>query len=552
MNNKELYISYCWDDNIDEWINKLYDDLKDDVKIILDKDKMKDGTTDISRFISDNMKRADYIAIIVTPEYKRKADIEYRDGNRSWVEIENDYIIERYQTRKKTLLPIVALNNQGEIRIPNNISSLSYYDLSSPQKYESEILRIKQVLKLDDNKQVNQKFNINESISAEPDDENLELQVNSTGIIPRLSSAVNFFKSTIYLDHIETVNLFLTKYVNCSWIDSDEKRFFNDKLSISINDSDKKILLDKIDTEIEKYINQLQKYEATFEIDLYDMIEAHYQYKLIKIEKFFWKKLIEVANEYDWDKGKSEWNIFQMNLNIIHVFSPAISYNKNYNSGEHAIFYAYKDDSLSRDDVVIYIDTNDMVGYHYEDSKMNKRDRWGVRTAAEWLNHKFIPFVCKKYNFNVGDVISRNYKHDSEEIFSEMQIFYMQNKVKVTREEVNNLIKSLSYCLAKKYPYDDYNYMSSKLAMESIDLNEDSQSIAQNIVKYINSSMFTNRIRDCNNNSLADDLLRCIKVFTDSYSTSKLDVSEYKYITLLNRSLISKMKKINLLRKYCF
>lgn len=205
MNKKELYISYCWSDNIDEWINKFCDKLKDDVCIILDKDRMKNGTTDILRFISDNIKRADYIAIIFTSEYKKRADLEYRDENRSWVEIENDYIIERFQTRKKTLLPIVALSNQGEICIPSNISSLSYYDLSSPQKYDSEILRIKQALKIDDSNQQPKEFHANESKSIEKYDEKLELQVNCTGIIPRLSSAVNFSNSTIYLDHIETI-----------------------------------------------------------------------------------------------------------------------------------------------------------------------------------------------------------------------------------------------------------------------------------------------------------------------------------------------------------
>lgn len=304
--------------------------------------------------------------------------------------------------------------------------------------------------------------------------------------------------------------------------------------------------------EIEEYISQIIEYEATFEADLHDKIEDKYQYKLIKVEKKFWEKLIEVANEYDWDKGKSGWHIFQMNQNIIHVFSPVISNNKNYNSGQHAIFYAYKDDNLRRDDVIIYIDVNDIEGYNYNDSKINKRDRWGVTTAAEWLINEFILFVCEKYNFNIDDVIISNYKYDSKEIFSEMQMFYMQNKAKVTKEEVKNLIKSLSYSLSKIYPYDSYTYMSSKLAIESINLNEDAQIIAQNIVKYINSNLFTNRISYYDNNSLADDLLRCIMVFTDLYSTSKLNKSDYKYIISINKSLISKMEKVNLSNKYYF
>lgn len=73
---KKVFITYCWETDIDpehsKWVHKLADDLSNDFEIIIDI-KQPLGI-ELNRFMEQTIIHCDKVLIIATPEYKRRAD----------------------------------------------------------------------------------------------------------------------------------------------------------------------------------------------------------------------------------------------------------------------------------------------------------------------------------------------------------------------------------------------------------------------------------------------------------------------------------------------
>lgn len=549
---KKLYISYSWEeDGIEEWIEKFICNIGSDIKIVYDKDRLYKKGADIDRFVHDNMTSADFIAIIVTPSYIKKANKLYTEGTpRSWVEVENDYILQRFHNRKETLFPIIAVNNENDIKLPNTIPTISYYDMSSPNKYIFELERLKKIICSN-----SKDFKIKKTSSLLKEELNKEngvvLKVFCKGELPQLNAILCVGQNEIYLNHKEMINIFLLKYSNNSCYEHYTDSIATDIFKVNISKTEFDIIQKIINKNLYKYLKEIRYYEKKYETSQYPLSENGNYYKLFCVKKDLWNKLIKVANEHDWDKGNSKWHIFQYNLNMIHVFSPVISYNPKYNSGEHAIFRAYNNENIGDDEVDICINIDDLVGYDNNGQNISIQDKWGVNTAAVWLIKTFIPFALNNRVINFNSGLVKSYMLSNIDVFSKLQEFCAEYRCKVTKDEMEVLVQTLVYCLQKKYPVNEYNYIRSKLVIESLDLHQNEQKIANDIIDYLKSKRFLTRINDNNNSSLADNVLRCIRVFTDTYSTSKLSEIDYKLIKKMNKSLINKMRIINLLDKYC-
>lgn len=539
----KVYFSYCREDAIRENIYKISEEMKKFGIII--KYDMCDNPSNISRYINDEMLDADFIAIMIGPEYINRANKKLQDGSkRTYVEIEFDEIIRRKQCNNSSLLPIITMSQNREVILPKALAENRYFDLRTD--YENNVKKLLKYILERKEKNV-ENADLAEEKSNQSKDFSIKLCFDEN--IPRLSGILKNEYVEIHLSHNEVIDLFLDDYVS---FDKRENVIqIKNRFCISVTETMYLDYSKQKKVYQERFLEKIHEYEAKYEVEKCYLSKNGYMYEVAKVSKKLWNSMIKFANEHDWNNDSSEMNIFQFNQYYIHVFEPVISNSDKLNSGEHAIFRAYKDDNFEYDNVVVYIDIRDFFSSGFE-PKINFRDRWGVETASEWLCKEFIPQVCEHYNLENDSEYSFYHCVEEKDIFSEMQIFYMENRVKVLRTEIDALIESLAFCLNKHYPQNDFNYICTKLNISSCKLMGNAQQVARIIAEYIKSDKFNQRKNEYDNSSLADDLLRCIRVFTDSFSSVKLSPKQYEYICMKCSTLIDKMNRIKVFQKYRF
>ncbi|WP_188039234.1 TIR domain-containing protein [Heliobacterium chlorum] len=562
MDKIKIYISYSWAEEDNEvWVDKLIHDLYDEkLELVFDKNEINKGTSrDIDRFVYDNMLDSDYIIIIITPSYIEKANLKYDPTKeRSWVEKETDYIIKRFHNDKESLIPILYKRKDNRVELPKSVSGLSYYDMSNQEMYDTELKRIKEIIsrrKSDNEKNEVKGKLIHYSASANQD---IDMSYYYSEYPVRISSTISYGNLAFYLNHNQTVELFLKSYKETLNIKNNLISFNTNAFNMLVPSGVYKKLNNKVFKNKNLLLNKLKEFEAKFEVTNFDLIDNKYKYKLLRIGREHWKLLISVANEYDWELNKTKWNIFQHNNDYIHVYTPTTLNDVGLNRGEHAIFRAEKDKHLLNDDVNIYISINDITKNRFEEVKINKSDSWGVRTAYTWLTNSFIPFICDKNRIRVEDFIKQDYYKlfYNDDIFSKMQSFYSLSNVIVSYDEIIILRDILCFCLNRVHPVMDYYYIASKISAPKFDNSDSPNIISRKIIDYLGGKRFESIINlDGNNSQLADSLLRCIRVFTDlnaEYKQYKLNSEDLTYIENLAINLIIKMKEIQLLEKYNF
>ncbi|WP_088224930.1 toll/interleukin-1 receptor domain-containing protein [Desulfosporosinus sp. FKB] len=559
-----IFISYSWEEaGNKEWVNKLKNDLLSEERfnVILDQREFGDGTQNKDRFIVDNILNSDFIIVILTPSYVYKAN-KKDDGTgitvRSGVEIETEYIMMRKHEGYKCIIPILRVKEKDGKNIPGYLKNLDYIDMSSDKIYNSALNAMKSKILCQDNTAQNSI----ETYSQRSDFDgksNMDFGIlfSFEEIPVRVSLCLTYKGTKITLEHQQVMHIFKTLArgeVKADDILQEDKIMFNCKyFSLELNTKYYKKLINELRENMEKYCKRVIEFEARFETHSFDTFRNDYSFSIVTVKRSFWYKMLETSNYYDWDNGKTEWHIFQKNGGYVHVFSPVVSNNNNYNPGEHASFYAVKSDNINSDDVVIFIKISDILNSNFGNPcKINRRDTWGIRTARDWMIYDFIPFVCKKNHIDITtvlDSISRN----EEDIISKMQYFYMRSKASVTFEELKNLRDALAYCLEKEFPSKDFNYITSKLSMDGLNLKEQPHVVAGAIRDYLYTNKFESYINNNNYNcSKADDFLRCLMVFTDSNSSYKICHEDFIFVKNLLKSLIEKMNKVELIEKYDF
>ncbi|MBU3157791.1 toll/interleukin-1 receptor domain-containing protein [Clostridium estertheticum] len=561
---KNIYISYSWDDkgNIEkvEYIVKcLRDTLKCEYNIILDQEIFNKETQDVNRFIADNIIDADMVIVFVTPSYVIKAN-KKDDGygnkkdQKSGVEIETGYILERKHNWEKSIITVLL---DGE-NVPKYLRQLSYIkeevDSNIIQTLERKIKNFiseKDIHCTYENKKNNENLQTphNLNLKNKPLDKIVDIEFICTGEPVRISGILLLDKSYVNLEHYQIINIFkkiVSENIMNYFAEKNSFVFQCNYFRIEFKnyDSYKKFIM-KIENAMDGYLEAVSNFEVKYEIYSRFPMDNNYDFKLATVNKNIWIQMLKFANSFDWDNGKSNWNIFQRNDYYIHVFSPVISYNDSYDACEHVTLHAINKSDFHSDDVYLYVKVQDMV----RNSKCNKidvRKTWSINITCKWFKKEFIPLFCKKNNY-LEDIIQieEDREYYEEDIFSRAQMFYMCNKAEVGNEELNKLKEALIFCLNKKSAYSDMGYIKSKLGIQqNLTTNDD-------IIEYLNSNEFNKYLMKPNyNSSIADDLLRCIKSFTDNYSNHRINDYDIKYLSKKINSLISKMEKIELLGKY--
>lgn len=554
MKGEKIYISYSWDDKgnierVKNLVSSLKDKLKDEYTIIFDQDIFDKHTQDVDRFIADNIMEADIVIIFITPSYVIKADRQddgygNQNNKKSGVEIETTYILKRKHQRKKSIITVLLDGNN----VPKYIEELSFIR----EKTDKDIIetlnkRVESFIKQRDKActDINtEKF----KVLYESNMEKIDIEFNHDNEPPRICGILWLNNNYVSLEHYQIVNLF-KKIAS-----EDIKSNFNNKNLYSFHCSHFKLefkthelyenFVNKIKNAMHTYLENISDFEAKYEIYSRFPMNNNYEFKLATVDKNIWIEMLKFANDFDWDNDKSEWNIFQRNDYYMHVFSPCISYNNKLDPCEHAILYGINKEDFYSNDIEIYLKVKNII-YNSKENKIDVRKTWSVDMTYNWFKNEFFPFFCKNKKYS-KDIIrfdnSYNYKED---IVSQAQMFYMSNKAVVNKNELNQLKEVLIFCLNKKLAGRDVGYIISKLGIkENLKTNEE-------IIRYLESDKFNKYLTESNNNSsIADDILRCIKSFTDDFSTHKINENDIEYITKKIHSLVEKMNRVKLLEKY--
>lgn len=139
-NQIKVFISYSWDSQEHQnWVLDLADNLQEnDLKIIVDRKDLKYGGH-IKTFMTKSIFEADIVLIVLTPNYKRKAD-DYIGGAGYEYNIINDDLFKKIQDNDK-YIPIIRLGD-FESSATAFLQGFNCLDLRVGENYERNYIEL--------------------------------------------------------------------------------------------------------------------------------------------------------------------------------------------------------------------------------------------------------------------------------------------------------------------------------------------------------------------------------------------------------------------------
>jgi hypothetical protein len=300
-----------------------------------------------------------------------------------------------------------------------------------------------------------------------------------------------------------------------------------------------------------KYLSSLKEMATFLQTDDFSISnKGGFSYRIIKVSYEFWKLLLDFSEEHDFLNKDGNWDMFSPNPSALHITHSIICKNLNYDGMMHAFFTAENDDEIGNEYVWLVLNLemtkDDSSGLQC----YSKRKIWGCKTAYDWCVNELFPEVHKRYGYDKSNSYEekRSYKkNDVRSKINELQMFVLENGMKLSQQEVKSIQEALKYCLSTKIlPTNEYSYIISKLGLnfESLD-KKDSRTISEEIVSKV-------KIKWANVNLTvdADHLMRCINAYTDGYSKSALSEDEVYNIYHILKCMIERMDEIKFIEKY--
>lgn len=139
MKRPRVFISYAWEDEENNnWIQEFAHTLMNKgINVYIDRKDLNYGDS-ISKFIDNNIEKADYILVICTKKYKEKSEL--RIGGVGYeVNIFANHVMNG--KNKKKIIPILREGSQ-ETSIPLFLSGKYYIDFSSQEKYSENLNKL--------------------------------------------------------------------------------------------------------------------------------------------------------------------------------------------------------------------------------------------------------------------------------------------------------------------------------------------------------------------------------------------------------------------------
>ncbi len=131
---KKVFISYCWeDDEHKKWVHKLAEDLKSDFDVKIDVEQPIG--TDLNQFMESMINSCDKVLIIVTPEYKDRADDRLKGVGYETTLITNKLISNQNEIK---FIPIIRKGSKEE-SYPSYIGNRKGLDMKDNSKYDDAL-----------------------------------------------------------------------------------------------------------------------------------------------------------------------------------------------------------------------------------------------------------------------------------------------------------------------------------------------------------------------------------------------------------------------------
>lgn len=135
---KKVFISYSWDnDNHKSWIKKFSTDLNSKFKVEFD-ENLKVGMNPYN-YMKQNILSSDFVIIVFTPEYFKKANSDKETGVKYEFSIIQDELFRKISSGK--YIPILKEGTK-EISIPKIMQDAIFVDLSDSRKYNEKLNEI--------------------------------------------------------------------------------------------------------------------------------------------------------------------------------------------------------------------------------------------------------------------------------------------------------------------------------------------------------------------------------------------------------------------------
>lgn len=314
-------------------------------------------------------------------------------------------------------------------------------------------------------------------------------------------------------------------------------------------------LCDIIDDLSSHYLSALIKIEK--KLETYQFEKSRYMekgYNLIKINRSLWRMIIEFVNEHDYEKGNTQWHIFDASGNgMIKVFSKES--NERYDKGYHVILYPEPIEriyfsSYKYPDEEISIIWKPMMDFQRDEEieNFNIRRFWNAEVTYKWLTNELIPYVLYYFSqsrkkkrlfiskknlsydkfmeeFDINRYIGSNKIRKYFDLYSisrvkqllclveNMQSFFNANsrrKVFLRSNEVISLYSAVSICL-KYTPLDQYEYIKGNLRFAKGETLNDILECIDSYIKTLSDRVLSSFI--------IDTVLRCLVVTLRDYKS---------------------------------
>lgn len=140
---KRIFISYVHEeDEFNDWVYKLADDLSDEFEVITDKGLLLG--VDIARFMEESVRDSDKVLLILTPEYKKRAD-----NREAGAGFESTFIsAELYRNEDKIKYIPIVRKGDFKISYPTYLGLRNGLDMTDDTKYYEQLDVLKKNLRM--------------------------------------------------------------------------------------------------------------------------------------------------------------------------------------------------------------------------------------------------------------------------------------------------------------------------------------------------------------------------------------------------------------------
>ncbi|MNK80150.1 hypothetical protein D3C87_998510 [compost metagenome] len=222
-------------------------------------------------------------------------------------------------------------------------------------------------------------------------------------IVERLFQGIGSPPSSSYRDFIVTSDL--SKNV-CA------VQLGNNRFTISIDEV--KQLCELIDKVAPSYLNAVKSIETAFRTTTFSYSPKK-RFRLLKISRSLWRNMLDFAREHDYEKGNSEWHIFDGKASYLKIFCKL-----QHNQKKDYRLFIYPEaeeerlwDSFAYPDNEVWLcwEPSILLETERDVTKLQNNLVWNAEYSFNWIRNVMIPVVIDYYKLKQEPFIKKLFKY---------------------------------------------------------------------------------------------------------------------------------------------